>query len=639
MKFNEFMQKNPTYWEDNFPTLPASVTAIIEDWFYYRDLCSDNKFPVFFRAKMKTKLDEFLTLYNKELAFRELDPFQVEKIERSIQTVRNNTVKDVLTSLRKFASTQTETRDLTDLNTRALQDKEITSMTNLDTKDLTTTETRNLSSSLAQTGTENLDVTDTFNTTEAKTGKDSNSTTFKGDSTTKNTGTTTTIDTGSTTGSNKFSDYPQSDISLTDYLTNQNNASEEHNNNVAVENDTQTTVDTDNTTISETTYDSSIKKTGSNTRAQELTRDLNNAETETGNVITKQEGTDNIASSGDRTLNQTGTDENTHRGTVSNTNNSNGDLNRTNDKTENGNIDILYTQLKTGNLVEQYEKFYNVVSNFNAVDWLLRQLDSCFIQVFDEDEEDSNTSDDIETKIAILQKEIENLNSRVTELEEGGTGGGVSKDYVDKQIAAVNKDVDALYDLNEASDNAIKELSNETTELGTDLQETNLVVQDNTKRIKALEDGGAGGTDITLSKAALVYIPNITIQETSVPVTFDNQNVFSVVQSGNVVQIFTDSFVLNAQTDVTDTDIINSAINTYFATTFTNAQFNIIELVQPAAFKETKVVCSLKVGSVTVYKKLSVRIMYGILSILSVEDATASDMNTNTLVYSYTKEA
>lgn len=639
MKFNEFMQKNPTYWEDNFPSLPASVTAIIEDWFYYRDLCSDNKFPVFFRAKMKTKLDEFLTLYNKELAFRELDPFQIEKIERSIKTVRNNTVKDVLASLRKFASTQTETRDLTDLNTRALQDKEITSMTNLDTKDLTTTETRNLSSSLAQTGTESIDVTDTFNTTEAKTGKDSNSTTTTGTTTTANTGTTTTVDTGSTTGSNKFSDYPQSDVSLTDYLTNQNNASEEHTNNVAVENDTQTTVTTNNTTISETTYDSSIKKTGSNTRAQELTRDLNNAETETGTVVTKQEGTDNVASSGDRTLNQTGTDENTHTGTVSNTNNSSGDLNQTNDKTENGNIDILYTQLKTGNLVEQYEKFYNVVSNFNAVDWLLRQLDPCFIQVFDEDEDDSNTSDDIETKIAILQKEIENLNSRVTELEEGGTGGGVSKDYVDKQIAAVNKDVDALYDLNEASDNAIKELSNETTEIGTDLQETNLVVQDNTKRIKALEDGGAGGTDITLSKAALVYIPNITIQEASVPVTFDNQNVFSVVQSGNVVQIFTDSFVLNAQTDVTDADIINSAINTYFATTFTNAQFNIIKLVQPAAFKETKLVCSLKVDSVTVYKRLSCRIMYGILSILSVEDATASDMNTNTLVYSYTKEA
>lgn len=573
MKFNEFIQKNPDYWKDNFPTLPASVTAIIEDWFYYRDLCSDNKFPVFFRAKMKTKLDEFLTLYNKEIAFRELDPFQIEKLERSIKTVRNNTVKDVLTSLRKFASTQTETRDLTDLNTRALQDKEVSSITNLDTKDLTTTETRNLANSLSQGGTESLNITDTFNTTESKSGKDTNSTTLKGDTTTSNTGITTTVDTGTTTGSNKFSDYPQSDISLTDYLTNQNNASEEHTNNVAVEDNTQTTVATNNTTISETTYDSSIAKTGSNTRAQELTRDLNNAGTETGNVVTTNTGTDNLATSGDRTLNQTGTDENTHTGTVSNANNSSGDLNQNNDRTENGNIDILYTQLRTGNLVEQYEKFYNVVSNFNAVDWLLKQLDPCFLQVFDEDEEDSNASSDIENKIAILQKEIDNLNSRVTVLEEGGGGGGT------------------------------------------------------------------GSADITLSKANLVYIPDISIQDASVPVTFDNQNVFSVVQSGNVVQIFTESFVLNAQTDVTDTEIINSAINTYFTTTFTNAQFNIIELVQPAAFKETKLVCSLKVGSVTVYKRLSVQIMYGILRILSVEDATASDMNTNTLVYSYAKEA
>lgn len=570
MKFNEFIQKNPNYWKDNFPDLPASVTAIIEDWFYYRDLCSDNKFPVFFRAKMKTKLDEFLTLYNKELAFRELDPFQIEKLERSIKTVRNNNVKDVLTSLRKFASTQTETRNLTDLNTRALQDKEVSSTTNLDTKDLTTTETRNLSNSLAQTGTENLDITDTFNTTESKSGKDTNSTTLRGDTTTSNTGTTTTVETGTTTGSNKFSDYPQSDVSLTDYLTNQNNASEEHNNNVAVEDNTQTTVATNNTTISETTYDSSIAKTGSNTRAQELTRNLNNAGTETGNVVTKNTGTDNLATSGDRTLNQTGTDENTHTGTVANENNSQGDFNQNSDRTENGNIDILYTQLRTGNLVEQYEKFYNVVSNLNAVDWLLKELDPCFLQVFDEDEEDSNASSDIENKIAILQKEIDNLNSRVTVLEEGG--------------------------------------------------------------------GGAGSADINLSKSSLLVVPNITIQDASVPVTFDNQNVFSVVKSGNVVQIFTNSFVLNAQTDVTDTDIINSAINTYFTTTFENAQFEINDLIQPATFKETKLVCSLRVGSVIVYKKLSVMIMFGVLNILSVEDATASDMNTNTLIYSYTKE-
>ena len=73
MLFNEFIQNNPNFWTDNFPTLPAVVTSVIEDWFYYRELCSEKRFNIYFRAKMNVKLDEFLTLYNKELEFRELD--------------------------------------------------------------------------------------------------------------------------------------------------------------------------------------------------------------------------------------------------------------------------------------------------------------------------------------------------------------------------------------------------------------------------------------------------------------------------------------------------------------------------------------------------------------------------------------
>ena len=575
MLFNEFIKNNPTFWTDNFPTLPSVVTSVIEDWFYYRELCSEKRFNVYFRAKMNVKLDEFLTLYNKELQFRELDPYQIEKIDKTINTIKNNSIKDILESIRSFESTRLETRDVTNLNTKALQDKTTLDLTNTNTKDLTNTETLNTEDNLVKTGTETTANNNTYSNTDTKSGSDTSETANTGTTTTKNTGTTTNVESGTTSAIKKFSDYPQSDLdTLTDYLTNQSNVSENYEKNSSNTDDTQTLVTLNTNVANTTTYNSNIATTGSEEKSQTVTNNLTDRTTKTGTVTNKQTGTDTNAQTGTNTVDKTGTDTNKETGTVNNTDTSNYNLNTTNNKNENGTIDVVLSQLKTGNFLDLYRKYFNVITTFNAVDWLLEELDSCFIQVFDEEDEECcelSSCSDLEKKIEDLQKQVNQLNTRVTDLEEGGTGGG--------------------------------------------------------------------SADINLSKSSLLVVPNITIQDASVPVTFDNQNVFSVVKSGNVIQIFTDSFVLNAQTDVTDTDIINSAINTYFTTTLKNVQFDINDLVQPAAFKKTKLVCSLIVGSVTVYKKLSVMIMFGIINILSVEDATASDMNTNTLIYSYTKEA
>lgn len=451
MLFNEFIQKNPNFWTDNFPTLPAVVASVIEDWFYYRELCSEKRFNVYFRAKMNVKLDEFLTLYNKELEFRGLDPYQIEKIDRTINTIKNNSIEDILKSIRSFESTRLETRDVTNLNTKALKDKTTLDLTNTNTKDLTNTETLNTEDNLVKTGTEKTENNNTYSNTDTKSGSDTSETSNTGTTTTKNTGTTTNVETGTTSAIKKFSDYPQSDLNtLTDYLTNQSNVSENYEKNSLNTDDTQTLVTLNTNVDNTTTYNSSMATTGSEDKSQTVTNNLTDTTTRTGTVTNEQTGTDTNVQTGTNTVDKTGTDTNKETGTVNNNDTSNSNLDRTNNKKENGTIDIVLSQLKTGNFLDLYRKYFNIVTTFNAVDWLLEELDSCFIQVFDEEDEEcseSSSCSDLEEKIEDLQKQVNELNTRVTELEEGGTGGGVSKEYVDNQISTVNEDISALQNL------------------------------------------------------------------------------------------------------------------------------------------------------------------------------------------------
>lgn len=453
MLFNEFIKNNPTFWTDNFPTLPSVVTSVIEDWFYYRELCSEKRFNVYFRAKMNVKLDEFLTLYNKELQFRELDPYQIEKIDKTINTIKNNSIKDILESIRSFESTKLETRDVTNLNTKALQDKTTLDLTNTNTKDLTNTETLNTEDNLVKTGTETTANNNTYSNTDTKTGSDTSKTANTGTTTTKNTGTTTNVESGTTSAIKKFSDYPQSDLdTLTDYLTNQSNVSETYEKNSSNTDDTQTLV-TLNTNVDNTaSYNSSIATTGSEDKSQTVTNNLTDRTTKTGTVTNTQTGTDVNAQTGTNTVDKTGTDTNKETGTVNNTDTSNSNLNKTNNKNENGKIDVVLSQIRTGNFLDLYRKYFNIVTTFNAVDWLLKELDVCFIQVFDEEDEEcceSSSCSDLEKKIEDLQTQVNGLDTRVTELEEGGggTGGGVSKEYVDNQISTVNEDISTLQNL------------------------------------------------------------------------------------------------------------------------------------------------------------------------------------------------
>lgn len=448
MLFNEFIKNNPNFWNDNFPTLPTAVTSIIEDWFYYRELCSEKRFNIYFRAKMNVKLDEFLTIYNKELEFRGLDPYQIEKIDKTINTIKNNSIEDILKSIRSFESSKLETRDVTNLNTKALQDKTTLDLTNTNTKDLTNTETLNTVDNLVKTGTETTANNNSYSNTDTKSGSDTSETANTGTTTTKNTGTTTNVDTGTTSASNKFSDYPQSDLNtLTDYLSNQSNVSETYEKNSSNTDDTQTLVTLNTNVANTTTYNSNIATTGSEEKSQTVTNNLTDKTTKTGTVTNVQTGTDTNTQTGTNTVDKTGTDTNKETGTVNNTDTSNSNLNRTNNKNENGKIDVVLSQLRTGNFLDLYRRYFAIVTTFNSVDWLLKELDVCFIQVFDEEDEEyseSSSSSDLEEKIEDLQVQVNELDTRVTDLEEGGTGGGVSKEYVDNQISIVNNEIDTV---------------------------------------------------------------------------------------------------------------------------------------------------------------------------------------------------
>ena len=448
MLFNEFIKNNPNFWNDNFPTLPTAVTSIIEDWFYYRELCSEKRFNIYFRAKMNVKLDEFLTIYNKELEFRGLDPYQIEKIDKTINTIKNNSIKDILESIRSFESSKLETRDVTNLNTKALQDKTTLDLTNTNTKDLTNTETLNTEDNLVKTGTETTANNNTYSNTDTKSGSDTSKTANTGTTTTKNTGTTTNVETGTTSAIKKFSDYPQSDLdTLTDYLTNQSNVSENYENNSSNTEDTQTLVTLNTNVDTTTSYNSNIATTGSEEKSQTVTNNLTDKTTKTGTVTNKQTGTDTNTQTGTNTVDKTGTDTNKETGTVNNTDTSNSNLNRTNNKNENGKIDVVLSQLRTGNFLDLYRRYFAIITTFNSVDWLLKELDVCFIQVFDEEDEEcceSSSCSDLEEKIEDLQIQVNELDTRVTDLEEGGTGGGVSKEYVDNQISVVNNEIDTI---------------------------------------------------------------------------------------------------------------------------------------------------------------------------------------------------
>ena len=583
MKFNEFITNNPTWWKDNFPTMPTVVTDTINDYFYYRDLCSDKRFSQYFKSKINTKLDEFLSLYNKEIEFKQLNPFTIQNIEKTIDTVKSAKVEDIVNLIQKFQKEETETRNLSDLttkdltNTDTLNTKNVLERTGTDkvesTGNSTTTgegtnednETENVTKEISgtQTGTDTIETKLDSTVTASKTGNDKTVLTEDTTNTATHTGTTSTGTTSSSSGNNKFSDYPQSDAELVSYLSNQTNATasstsnsettnnltykviigRESNNTITYNNtlgtttaesgsnkDTKNLSNTENTTqklTKKNTVTSATKDISNSTDSSINTKDLTDSQTNTGTVATTITGTDKI----DKT------------GTVGVAGNNNGTTDTTKNTNENSTAKVIYNSLVKGNFVDIYRTYYKTISTFNSVDWLIKQLDCCFIQVFDycEEEIDCSTSEELEVKIDAIQKEVDNLDVRVTNLEEGGgTGGGVSKSYVDNQIAAVNTDINALDNDLQQTNVQLNNITNNLTSL-TEVVSTNTdnisalttKTEDNTERIAKLENGGSGGTvDIaTIQKYTSLQPISLLTQKVIATFTYNSTEYDVVMES------------------------------------------------------------------------------------------------------------
>lgn len=355
--FGQFMAENPNFW-DSHSNYPAAVQSIVDDWFFYRELCSssDIKFEKMFNRKLDILEEQFKDMYSKYMELQSIDPTTLEIMDRTINRLKNSeigkvierAIEDSVSNTRTLntatAHTGTETTDTDATTTNALQDL------------------RTLATSHTKTGTEDTDTTSTG----------------------------TVSDSGSNSGDVQNSDYPMSSPTLgfENYVsTAQHTAGTSSNtrtDNLAGTNDTTyNTTDAESGTVTDA-------HTGTVTEAADttLTHNTNIAETGTISDAAEKTTTDNT--------NATETGE------------------------DNENVEEIYT--RKGNLIEMFEKYFSVVKRTNAIAWLLDKLEVCFIQIFDEDEESESSSSGSSEDLAELQRRVNELIVTVTKMEAGETG-------------------------------------------------------------------------------------------------------------------------------------------------------------------------------------------------------------------------
>lgn len=357
--FSKFLQDNPDFWNE-YTNYPEAVKDIINDWFYYRELCvnSDMKFKRMFGRKLNILEEQFKNMYDKYMGIYDITPDMLEVIDRTLTRVKSDTIYDTITRSINGTSGNTRTLD-TDTSKTGTEGTAATGTVTNALEDL-----RTLNSKVAKTGTEEVD------TTEGGTVGDS----------------------GSRNELTERSDYPQS--SPTTGFENYLSAAQRI---TASSSNTQTI---NKTGSHDTTYDTEEANTGTIKDEHSGTVDTSDNATTTFNTTVAEDGTI------------------TDAGTLSRSEDES--KNRTN--TGNGQDNEAVT--KRGNCVELFEKYFNLVKRTNAIEWLLNKLDSCFIQVFEEDEEEATSGGGgaSSEEIAELEARVTALASTVNNILEGKEG-------------------------------------------------------------------------------------------------------------------------------------------------------------------------------------------------------------------------
>lgn len=354
--FSNFLTDNPTFWDDH-ASYDVAVQSIVNDWFFYREICVNN--DIKFKRMLGRKLDvlepQFLAMYNKYMALNDITPDTLEIINRTIERVKENTVEDVV--VKSMSGTDTNTRTLNTNTAKTGTEGVVASSTTTNAlEDIRTLATKN-----KKTGTEDID------TTEGGTVGDS----------------------GSTSNLKEGSDYPMSSptTGFENYLSN-----------AVRDTGTSSNTQTINKTGShDTTFNTEINDTGTITDEHNGTVDVDDSSTTTHNTAVAETGT--VGDSG--TTSRTGRDET--------------------DRTENGTENEEENVNRRGSTVELFEKYFSLVKRVNAVDWLINKLDACFIQVFEEDEEESTESGS-SGNIEELERRVEELTTTIEKIIAGEAG-------------------------------------------------------------------------------------------------------------------------------------------------------------------------------------------------------------------------
>ena len=439
--FNEFLTDNATFW-DNHTDYPVAVQNLIKDWYYYRYICSedDAQYTKFLGRKLNNLSWQFNNLYNKQL-YMDFTPIQLEKIEKTINTVNAHTASEIVKRILDGTTDNTGTNSLDTERTLSNTDTKTLNTTNLATQDLTNATTQ--------------DLTNTVNLT--------NST----DTTNKDTGTTTNSGTTSGTSDNKVSDYPQSTPTggFANYISGEN----------------QTTT----------------SGTSGNTTTNDLTNTIDSTTTNTGTY--KDTGTSTLNIDGTITTKDTGTITDVIASTEANNSVNTLALKLKTDNTEditknneiNATISIIESEIKSGNGSELFDAYFKFIRRTNAVEWLIGELDVCFLQIYDLETytENPDATAELQEQIDQLFTITTDLDTRVTVIEENGSVGigDVTKAYVDAQDAALRNSINT----NTAN------LNNAIADFTASITTTNTNVTNLDTRVTTLEENPGGGTDMS----------------------------------------------------------------------------------------------------------------------------------------------
>lgn len=435
MKFNKFLEKMPNFWA--FSQIPAAVQEQVNNWFYYRDCCSNNveKFNRFLSRKVNLVEPQFMAMW-KAQGNIEFEPGTIEKIESTIDFSKEDAVVEAIQrivtgSVADTGTTKNEqTVSATDMSTETRNLTNVEKMTGTESREEDKTQTNNTVSATTKTGTEKTDTDRTRTddlTVQVNDSKDENGTITNGGTTSRDSDV-------------KRSDYPQSTpLGFENYI------SAEEKSEVT---DTDTHTETRDLT---STGSSTTKNTGTQGTVEETTL-THNTEDETKNTGTiKNDGTDVLTIDRENNTTNGGTlsNEAEHEGTNNTTltldtkqeSNSNDKTDRTND-IETKAKTVIET-LRSGNFEEAFEKYFRMAATFNSVSWLIGQLDVCFIQIFDfceEDEEDDNGGGGGD--MSELQAQIDALKAVVTKNTADISG-------INTSVTNLNNEVNSLQDVQE----------------------------------------------------------------------------------------------------------------------------------------------------------------------------------------------